>query len=180
MVSPERLLRNPGLWDEYGRHAPSEPVRPVFVRVDSAEWRARGVLAAIRGRAMPRAEHDAARGCAGVLMRPLPDFVLALAAYADVPAEDWPLIAPKTAQWVRWAEWLALLGGAGLEARKHNIPGETVTLRRLGGPPEEVPRWQFAARVPCEWPPARSGSSGTGPPADDGDALHARHDAEGQ
>lgn len=166
VLDPARYLRDPALWAEHARFAPAEPVLPVWVRRGSPEWQGRSVLAAIRRRPMsPAARCDGQDG-EGAWMAPLPDHVAALAPFAAVPIADWPIVEPNTPKFIRWAEWLRPLG-VKLEAQWERVPGQTTTLRTMSKTINDAPVRREGARVPCDWPPARTGPIGTGPPATD-------------
>ncbi|MFL9824363.1 helix-turn-helix domain-containing protein [Rhodoplanes sp. SY1] len=162
LVSPERYLRDRALWPEYGRHAPPEQPRPVWVVVGSPEWQARSVLAAIRRGAMPRPTEHA--GTTGAWCPPLPAFALALARFAGTPRETWPIVDRGSPQWARWTDWLRDLG-VRLDADRERVPGAFTTHRDGSGRPFEAPVWWHGARLPDPWPPARGNAvAATGPP----------------
>lgn len=160
--APEKFLADPTLWAEYERHAPAEPIKPVWVVLDSPEWRARSVLAAIRQQPMPRTATNPKFAGEGAPMRPLPPHVEALARFADTPREEWPIVPDDTVQWMRWSQWLRSLG-VQLVAEMVRT-GRTIRQRDHHGREIEAPLRIKGARLPAEWPPAKS--AGTGPPGD--------------
>ncbi|WP_165363949.1 MULTISPECIES: helix-turn-helix domain-containing protein [Rhodoplanes] len=177
VLDPARFLRDPRLFAEHARFAPADEPAPQWVALDSAQWRGRAVLAEIRRGAMPRAGRRPDGEGEGAFMRPLPDDrVLALARFADELVSSWPIVDERSARFHRWSEWLAPLG-VRLVPQRERVPGETVVLNTPRGP-IEGPKWIVGARVPSEWPPARSPPTGPLDAVDDGgEAVAAKAEA---
>lgn len=162
-VSPEKFLRDPTLWDEWGRFAPKVPPPRHFEVIGTEAWNARCVIAGVLRSGPPRAARDERTGREGRFFdRPLPEHALGLAQFVDLPRDEWLFVAEGQPDYFAWRDFIRACGYSELKAENEKIECEFIELRLPGGRVIEAPKRQMGIKVPSSRPPAREGS--TGPP----------------
>jgi hypothetical protein len=172
--SAQTLLREPGSWEGFAKHAPIELPPPTWIAEGTREFAALVVLARILGPrgSAPEAKFEGSprAGERGFWRRLAvsPDLA-GLSVFADVPETEWKLHEEKSHQFVAWAERFQRWTGYRLEPQRI-LTGEEKPFT-YAGKTTMVKQHIMGARTPCEWPPRKDGTTGALTEAQDGGEI---------